>query len=60
MKITVRLITQYGTQVIVPVCQTARQMAELAGTKNLTPQAIKIIKALGYTVAVEQTLPTQL
>jgi len=60
MSITVRLTTQYGAQVIVPVCQTARQLAELAGTKNLTNHAIKLIKALGYTVNVEQTLPITL
>lgn len=60
MQITVKLSNQYGSQVIVPVCDTARKLADLAGTKNLTPHAIKLIKALGYTVSVEQTLPTQL
>jgi hypothetical protein len=60
MNITIRLTTQYGAQVIVPVCNTARQLAELAGTKNLTAQAVKMIKALGYVVNVEQTIPLTL
>lgn len=60
MNITVRLVNQYGTQVIVPVCVTAKTLAELAGTKNLTPVAIKLIKKLGYVVNVEQTLPVTL
>ena len=60
MNITVRLVNQYGTQVIVPVCATAKTLAELAGTKNLTPVAIKLIKRLGYVVNVEQTLPVTL
>lgn len=60
MQITVRLTNQYGLRVIVPVCDTAKTFAQLAGTKCLTPGAVELIKLLGYTVKVEQTLPTTL
>lgn len=60
MNIIVRLVNQYGQQNIVPVCDTAKVFAQLAGTKTLTPGAVKLIKQLGYTVNVEQTLPVTL
>jgi hypothetical protein len=53
MKITVRIASIYGTRVIYPVCAKANALAGLAGTKSLTPTAIKYIKELGYTIEVE-------
>lgn len=54
MEITVSLKSQYGNQVIVPVCKQARLFAELAGTRTLTTQAVWVIKAMGYLVLVQQ------
>ena len=53
-QITVKVREVYGNQVIYPVCEKAQIFASLAGTKTLTTQALKAIKALGYTIVVEQ------
>ena len=53
MEITVKVKDQYGRQVVHPVCNKARLLAEIAGTKTLTSYALESIKALGYTIQVE-------
>ena len=52
MEIIVTVKSNYGTETIYPSCLKGHIFAEMAGTKTLTPQAIKLIKALGYTVSV--------
>jgi hypothetical protein len=54
MQITVRIKDQFGHIAIHPVCKAAQTFALIAGTKTLTPRTIECIKALGYTVTVEQ------
>ena len=54
VNITVRVTNNYGTHTVYPSCEVARKLAALAGTKTLTPQAIHLIKDLGYTVLVEE------
>ena len=54
MTITVSIKNVYGNETIYPVCGTAKKFANLTGTKTLTVYAIEQIKALGYTVQVEQ------
>jgi len=54
--IVVRIKDVYGTQTVYPVCELAIGLAALAGTKTLTPAALKIIKSLGYQIAVESPL----
>ena len=54
MNITVRVTNNYGIQTVYPVCEVARKLAALAGTKTLTPQAIHLIQDIGYTVRVEE------
>ena len=54
MNITVRVTNNYGNHTVYPSCEVARNLAALAGTKTLTPQAIRLIKDLGYTVLVEE------
>jgi len=48
--ITVQTKEVYGHEKIYPVCDTAIKLSKLAGTKTLTPQAIQIIKSLGYLI----------
>ena len=54
MEIIVKITQNYGTEVIYPVCQAAFLFARIAGTKTLTLDTIAKIKALGYTVKVQQ------
>lgn len=53
MTVSVREI--YGVQKVYPADQTSRLFAQLAGTITLTDDAIATIKALGYTINVQQT-----
>ena len=52
--ITVVVKDQYGNQAIYPGCPKSEAFASIAGTRTLTHQAIKHIKALGYTINVKQ------
>ena len=58
MEIIVRITQNYGTEVIYPVCTNAFLFAKLVGTKTLTLSTIAKIKALGYTVNVQQDRAT--
>lgn len=60
MNITVQLLTRYGKQDILPVCDKAKTFADLAGTKTLTERSIALIKDLGYTIQVQQDRPATL
>lgn len=48
--IEVNLKSVYGEVKAYPINEAAKLFAELAGTKTLTMQSIKLIKALGYEV----------
>lgn len=48
--ITVTIKSVYGNITAYPACPTAALFAQLLGTKTLTPQALKTIKALGFEV----------
>jgi hypothetical protein len=52
--ITVRVANNYGQQAIYPVCEVSQKLADLIGTKTFTDRAINQIKALGYTISVQQ------
>lgn len=52
--ITVRITNVYGNRCVYPVCEVARKLADLIGTKTFTERAIAQIKSLGYNIAVEQ------
>lgn len=60
MFITVSIRSNYGTQAIYPICEKAAAFAAIAGTRTLTPEVVKQIKALGYEVRVDPLLPTTL
>jgi len=54
MNITVRITNNFGNRAVYPVCDTARKLADLIGTKTFTDRAIAQIRDLGYTVSVQQ------
>lgn len=54
MQITVQVRNIYGVQTIYPLCSKAQLFAAICNTKTLTREAIKNIKALGYSVHVQQ------
>ncbi len=56
MKIQVRMKHVYGRVTVYPHCETARILCELSGCSTLTPNAIVLIKRLGYTVEVIQAV----
>ena len=60
MFITVSIKSIYGNKAVYPVCEKAEAFASIAGTRTLTPQVIKQIKALGYEVRVEPEFPATL
>lgn len=51
----VRLAEQYGRPVVHPVNQQAKWLAEIAGTKTLTPHSLNLARRMGF--AVEYTQP---
>ena len=53
MTITVKIKNIYGNETVYPVCDTAQTFARMLNTKTLTREALKHIKALGYTIQVE-------
>jgi len=58
MTATVSIKSHYGTQYIYPVCQTAVHLAALTGKKTFSHSDIQTIKALGYSINVQQTQVT--
>ena len=54
MNITVRVTNNFGNRAIYPVCNDAQTFAELAGTKTLTDETIRLVKDLGYEVQIQQ------
>ncbi|MEY9235381.1 hypothetical protein ABIF78_007704 [Bradyrhizobium japonicum] len=44
---------QYGATVVRPVGIVAETFAEIAGTKTLTPHALRNIRKLGYRIVIE-------
>lgn len=57
MNITVRVRSIYGIETVYPACPAAELFAKIAGTKTLTPHALRDIAALGYQINVEHEQP---
>ena len=45
----------YGTDKVYPFCMKARNFAEIAGTKTLTRDTLRLVTLLGYQVRVQPT-----
>jgi len=50
MQITIELKWQYGNSDFYPLCETSKRFAQIAGTKTLTQDALRIIKLMGYEI----------
>ena len=50
--IKVSIKNVYGSDIIYPICDTAKEFASIAGTKSLASRTIKSIRRLGYSVEV--------
>ena len=51
--ILVRITNNYGSRAVYPVCDTAKKLAALVGTKTFTPETLARIQGLGFVVAVQ-------
>ena len=58
MKITIERRDQYGAPVYHPIDDAAKAFARIARTKTLTPDALAIIRALGYEIEVKHPAAT--
>jgi hypothetical protein len=58
MKITIERRDQYGAPVYHPIDDAAKAFARIAKTKTLTPDAIALIRALGYEIEVKHPAAT--
>lgn len=58
MKITIEQRDQYGATVYHPIDDTAQTFARIARTKTLTPDALQLIRALGYEIEVKHPAAT--
>ena len=54
LRCSVQYRNQYGTEVVYPVCDTAKRFAAIANTKVLTKPTIEHMKALGVVFDVVQ------
>lgn len=52
--IKIKIENKYGNELIYPVCENAKLLAQLAGTKTLTQNALATIKLLGYQIELQQ------
>ena len=53
MNITIKVREVYGQWRAYPVCEKAKALARLAGTKTLTEEAIKEAKLLGFSIQLQ-------
>jgi hypothetical protein len=46
----------YGTDKVYPYCMKARHFADIAGTKTMTRDTLRLVQLLGYQVRVQPTV----
>ena len=52
--IVIKIKNVYGENKAYPVCEHAKIIAEIAGTRTLTPENLQRIERLGLEIIVEQ------
>lgn len=52
MKIQIQIKNVYGNETVYPVCAHAKFLAAMAGTRTLTMEKLRLIKANGYVIEV--------
>ncbi len=52
-ELTVRVVSHYGRETIIPECDVSRNFAKLLGQKVLTRENIETIKTLGFRVRTQ-------
>lgn len=58
--IVVRVDRVYGNVVIYPVCDRAKLLAEIAGTKTLTPATLASAERMGFLVVTADSAAAML
>lgn len=53
-KITVRVDRVYGNPTVYPVCERAKLLAELAGTKTMTHGTLCLAERLGFEIVLAE------
>jgi hypothetical protein len=53
MTITVQIRQVYGNETIYPACKQSAFFCALAGTKTITQDMLRLIRAQGYEITVE-------
>lgn len=53
MHITIQIRQVYGNETVYPACKTSAFFCRLAGTKTITQEMLRMIRAQGYDSAVE-------
>lgn len=57
-KIEIRVDKVYGVPTVYPVCERAKLLAEIAGTKTLTNKALAFAERMGFQIVqVPQAIP---
>ena len=52
MQIKVEIRSIYGRDTVYPACPDARRFADIAGTKTLSNDTLRLISQLGYEIQV--------
>lgn len=60
MELIVEVKNVYGTEKVYPVCEKAKILAALTGSKTLTDKVIFYAKKLGFTFSVKQNAKVKL
>ena len=54
VKVIVEIKTVYGKELVYPICEQAKLFAKIAGSKTLSDDTIKHMKALGVQFELAQ------
>ena len=57
--ITIRVDRVYGNITLYPVCERAKLLAEIAGTKTLTNKTLGLAERMGFQIVQQQLQAVQ-